>query len=70
MGIPQKTDGLEWKVPYQWMIFRGTPIFGNLHIVIVHRHQLVERLKIYGLESRDRLWRVDGVVLFVVNMVD
>ena len=31
-GVPPKMVGLEEKIPLDWMIYRGTPISGNLHI--------------------------------------
>ena len=31
-GYPQQLDGLEWKISFEWMITRGTPICGNLQI--------------------------------------
>ena len=36
-GYP-KIDGISWKILLKWMMNRGTPILGNLHILVLKKH--------------------------------
>ena len=40
MGVPPSSrDGLSWKIQLKWMMTRGTPIYGNDHILEYHGNE-------------------------------
>ena len=63
MGVPQYGWFISWKIPYQWMITRGSPISGKPHLVrpidvsSSFSTQLVQGQSRFGTDPDLEKWR-------------